>query len=364
MQSIEEDSIAILKDKLVKKEITKRDFLKACLVVSGGVAMSSLGLPSAYGNEQMTVANQGGDAVKVFGDAWTTPFERGTGIKVNIDGSGTLVGTVKKMVDDRNVHWDVLDGDGFFSPMLGADYLEPIDYNIVSPNGFFDWNKQTYGAGNYVYSVVLAYDKSKLSTAPKNWVDFFDRKNFPGKRALFKWFLCMPEVCMLGAGRKPEEIYPIDMNLVTEMVQSLGDDLVLWDSGASSQQLFLDGEVVMGAVWNTRATSVARDTNDRIAWTWEDQIVTPATWNIPKGAKNVAAAQRFIASTQDIRSQIKVLELMGYGPANPAAINQLNEAQARINPTSHLDKGIIRNDLWYAQHMNSELGTWLDAISG
>lgn len=359
------DCVEILKEKFARKEISKRDFLRLCLSVGAGAATSGLGFGNAFAaTERITLANFGGDAIKAYNDAWTRQFTQETGIGVELDGSGPLVGSVKKMIDENNVHWDIVDGDGMYGPILGSRYLEPIDYSVVDPKGFFSWNKQQFGAGSYVYSHVLTYDSSKFAKAPTSWADFFDLKRFPGKRAMFKWFLCMPEACMLAAGKKPSEVYPIDMKLVIDMVKSLGDNLVLWDTGASSQQLFLNGDIVMGNIWNTRAMRLSRDTKGRIASTWNQQIIVPATWNIPKGSKHVAAAQRFIASTQDVKRQIKLLDEMGNGPANPAALPFLTAAQKQVNPTSHLDSGIIRNDRWYAENYDTQLGNWLDAISG
>lgn len=357
------DCIEVLKERFNNKELSKREFLRLCMIMGLGVAATNMGLGKAMAAERITLANFGGDALKAFGDAWTKPFEHDSSIGVDMDGSGPLIGSVKKMVDEHNVYWDVIDGDGMYGPTLGPNYLEPIDYSIVNPDHFFPWNKQPYGAGNYVYSHVLAYDSSKLDEAPTGWADFFDLKRFPGKRSMFKWFLCMPEICMLAAGKKPDEVYPIDMDLVIDKVKSLGENLVLWDSGASSQQLFLDGEVVMGNIWNTRARILERDTKGRVKFTWNEQIVVPATWNIPKGTKHLAAAQRFIASTQNPARQIMILDAMGNGPASPATVALLSEEQKRINPSSHLEKGIIRNDQWYAQNYDTQLGNWLDAIS-
>lgn len=359
-----EDSLAIAKDLYARGRVNRRDFLSLCAILGASAAGVGLGAKRALAAGEITISNFGGDAVKAYTDAWTAPFAEATGTKVNIDGAGPLPGNIKKMVDEKNVIWDVSDGDGFYGLQLGPDYLEPIDYTVVDPKGYFEWNKFPLSAGNYVYSYVLAYDKTKLPEAPTSWADFFDLKKFPGKRTLWKWFMGMPEIFMLAAGKKPEEVYPIDMKLVVEMVKSLGDNLVLWDSGASSQQLFLDGEVVMGNIWNTRCSVLERDTKGRVGWIWNQQIASPGAWCIPKGGKNVAEAQKFIASTQDPKKQIKLLDAMGNGPANPAALALLTEEQKRLNPTSHLDVGIIRNEQWYADNYDTELNTWLDAVAG
>ncbi|MCF4166309.1 extracellular solute-binding protein [Zavarzinia compransoris] len=359
-----EDSLALVKDLYAKGRVNRRDFLSLCAILGASAAGASLGGRKALAADEITISNFGGDAIKAYTDAWTAPFTADTGVNVAIDGAGPLPGNIKKMVDEKNVIWDVSDGDAFYGLQLGPDYLEPIDYSVVDPAGFFDWNKYPLSAGNYVYSYVLAYDKTKLPEAPTSWADLFDLKKFPGKRTLWKWFMGMPEIFMLAAGKAPEDVYPIDMKLVVEMVKSLGDNLVLWDSGASSQQLFLDGEVVMGNIWNTRCSVLERDTEGRVTWTWNQQIVSPGAWCIPKGGKKLDIAQKFIASTQDPKRQITLLDALGNGPANPAALPLLTEEQKRINPTSHLDVGVIRNEQWYAENYDNELNTWLDAIAG
>lgn len=360
-----EDSLAIARDLYAKGAVSRRDFLGICAML--GVTAAGVGLggrDALAAADEITISNFGGDAIKAYGEAWCEPFTKATGTKVAIDGAGPLPGNIKKMVDEKNVIWDVSDGDGFYGLQLGPDYCEPIDYSVVDKTGYYDWNHWPLSAGNYVYSYVIAYDKTKLPEAPTNWADFFDLKKFPGKRTMWKWFMGMPEACMLAAGKKPDEVYPIDMKLVVDMVKSLGDNLVLWDSGASSQQLFLDGEVVMGNIWSTRCSVLERDTKGRVTWTWNGQIASPGAWVIPKGGKKLKEAQAFIASTQDPAAQVKLLDLMGNGPANPKTLALLTEEQKRLNPTSNLDAGIIRNEQWYAEHYDAALGTWLDAIAG
>lgn len=344
-------------------QLSRREFMAVCAALGSSAAATSWAPLAWAAAREITLGNNGGDAVKVFGDAWGAPFEKHQHVKVHIDGSGTVPGKIKRMVDNGHVIWDVIDGDGFFALKYKNNYFEPIDYSVVAPDNFFEWNKFKYGAGSYVYSCVLTYDKRRLPGAPHGWADFFDLKKFPGKRALYKWFLGMPEICMLAAGRKPEDVYPIDMDQVVDMVSSLGDNLVLWDTGAMSQQLFFDQEVVMGSLWNTRATALERETHGRVTWNWNQQIITAGVWQIPKGAPNAADAQKFIASTSHPERQLEVLDRMGFGPANPATEKLLDAKQKRLNPTSHLDVGVIRNEQWYAEHYDDALQNWLDSVS-
>ncbi len=332
-------------------------------------AMAALGAVSAAPairaqDKALTIANFGGDAVDAFTQAWTAPFAASSGAEVTIDGAGPLPGAIKKMVEEKNVIWDVSDGDGFYAFQLGREgLLETIDYSVVKKDDLFPWNAYEHGVGNYVYSYVLVYRKSKYPEPPTGWADFLNLEKFPGKRTLWKWFAGAPEPLLLGMGVPKDQIYPIDMDKVVAAAKGLGDNLILWDSGGSSQQLFLDGEVDMGAIWHTRATVLERDTGGDVTWTWNDHILSPGAWVIPKGGRDPALAQSFIASTQDPQRQIKLLELLGNGPANPKAIPLLTEAQRRLNPTSHLDLALIRDEEWYATQYDAALGVWLDAIA-
>lgn len=358
------DRAELLRTQLAEGRVSRRDFMQLAAMLGISVSAAGLGAGRAEAAETITLANWGGDALKAYAEAWTNDFTAETGIGVTLDGSGPLVGRIRKMVEDGAVTWDVTDAAPYYGIQLGEKFAEKIDYSVVDPSKYYEWNKNEFAAGNYVYSSVLAYDSSKFDEAPTSWVDFFDLKKFPGKRLMFKWFDGQPEACVMGAGKKPGEVYPIDMDLVSEMIKSLGDNLVLWDSGGVSQQLFMDGEVVMGNIWNTRASQLERDTKGRIKWIWNQQIVQPAAWLIPKGSKHVEASQKFIASTQNIDRQIKLLDLLGNGPANPQALAKLNDAQKKLNPTSHLDVALPQDYAWYAANYNDALDAWTDAIGG
>ena len=358
---VRKDCIEMLSDRVRAGKISRRDMLK----VSTLLGLSTVVNPSAAfaAPGRITIANFGGDAIKAYEDAFTTKFTEETGIEVDIDGSGPLIGRLRKMIEDGQVVWDVADGADYYSPQLGEEYLQPIDYSVVDESKYYSWNHFPYAAGSYTYSNVLAYDSSKFDEAPTSWADFFDLKKFPGKRLLYKWFDNQPEMFMMAAGKSVDDIYPIDMDLVVDMVRSLGDDLVLWDSGGLSQQLFLSGEVVMGNIWNTRANAINRETNGRVKWLWNQQILSSAAWLIPQGCSNPEAGQRFIASTQDPERQIVLLRLMGNGPANPAAEALLTDELRAINPASHLETAVPHNVEWYASEKDEALYTWLDAVS-
>jgi putative spermidine/putrescine transport system substrate-binding protein len=164
----------------------------------------------------------------------------------------------------------------------------------------------------------------------------------------------------------PDKLYPMDMDRVIAKAKTLGDNLILWDSGASSQQMFMDSEVTMACIWNTRASVLKRDTKGRVDYTFTQGIRTPGSMIIPKGVKDPKASNAFIASCQAPERQLVLLKLLGNGPANPAGSKMATGELADMDPSNekNLPLQITRNEEWYAKHYDDAVGQWLDAMSG
>jgi putative spermidine/putrescine transport system substrate-binding protein len=367
MRSRQEAHALELIDGYRSGHVSRRRFLEACALL--GIAPAALGLAgTARAAEEIVIANWGGDAERAEGEGWGKPFTADTGIGVKIDGSGPMPGNIRAMVDAKDVKWDVAEIEVFMAIDLGRQgLLEPIDYSIVDKTKVHPGYALEYGVCNYTYSTVITYDTAKVGAEPpRTWVDFFDTKKYPGKRAIWKYGIGSWEAALLGDGVEPGKLYPLDIDRAINSARRLGEDLVYFESGADSQQMLLTGEIVMGALWHTRASVLDRDTKGRVTWTWNQGALSASSWAIPKGAKHVAAAQKFIASTQDPQRQIEVFKIMGNGCANPAASAMLPPALARVDPgrEENLKQQILIDQQSYAGNYDAWLNKWLDGISG
>ena len=65
------------------------------------------------------------------------------------------------------------------------------------------------GVATYVWSMVMAYDSTKLARAPQSWADFWNVREFPGKRGLRKGAKYTLEVALLADGVKAEDLYKV-----------------------------------------------------------------------------------------------------------------------------------------------------------
>lgn len=366
-----EDLIELARHEVLAGRMCRRDFVRLCLATGAVPALAGTGLlspraASAQANE-IVLANFGGDAVDAMSTAWGEPFTADTNVPVEVVGATPLAGKIKAMVESGNVVWDVCDGDGFLCNQLGFQgLLDEVDYSIVDKSMIHEGWAYQHGIANYTYSFVLAYDTSVFPDKAPNYQDFFDTEAYPGKRGLWKYQMGAMEACLLADGVPSDELYPADVQRAIKKAKSLGDDVIFWESGASSQQMLLDGEAIMSNIWNTRASVLERDTNGRITWTWDDGLFCHSSFVMPKGHKAGAEiTNKFLASVLIPERQIELLKLLGNGPTNPAASAMLTTELIRLDPghPDNVARQVTRSEDWYEKHYDEALEQWLDGIS-
>jgi putative spermidine/putrescine transport system substrate-binding protein len=361
-----QDCVEIWLSDLKAGRINRRQFLTAAAAVGASPLLFSAGDALAAKPAQIVHSNFGGDAVTCTGDLYGKPFTAETGVKVVVDGSGPLEGTIQQMVEAGATTWDCCDSDCFSAIRLGhKGLLEPIDYSIVDKSKILAPYTYDYGVLGYWYSFALTYDTTKVPGVP-TWVDFFDVEKVPGKRTMWKWMNGALEAALLADGVAPQDLFPLDVDRALAKIDSIMDHVVFWSAGAESQQLFLDGEVVMGNIWHTRSTILERDTNGRVTWSWDQAVAMPAGWVIPKN--NPAGAEwgnRWIGFMQDPKLQVEVMGCFGQGPANPAAVDLMTPEQRRLHPAApeNFEKQVVAVTYYWAENYDDVLNAYLDAIS-
>jgi putative spermidine/putrescine transport system substrate-binding protein len=362
-----QDCMQIAAGKVRDGQLSRRTFLKAGAAI--GVSPLFLSASDALADKptQLVHANWGGDAIKCTTDSYGNSFTQANGIKVIIDGSGPLEGSIAKQVDGGKVIWDCCDADFFNALRLGPKgKLEKIDYSIVDKSNYFAPFTDDYGVLGYWYSYILAWDTEKLGKTAPTWADFFDVKKIPGKRTMYKWMTGAPEAALLADGVAPDKIYPLDLDRALKKIESIKDHIIFWDSGAASQQMFIDKEVVMGSIWQTRADLIKKDTGGRVDWTFDQGTAAPAAWIIPKG--NPAGnewANRWVASLSDPARQIAAMKCYGQGPANPKAYDSISAEDRAATPGApeNLKRMVLLDSKYFQTSYDDVLNGYLDMIS-
>ena len=323
---------------------TRRDLIRSALAL--GVAPAALalggGAARAQAGKEVVLVNYGGVAMKAFDEAYVKPFAAQGG-KLVLDGSGPLNGKILTMVQSRHVTWDICDAGITTLAELGPhNALEKIDYSIVDKTKLTPEFAYEEGVVNYMFSSVLAWDKSKISGEP-TLADFFDTKKYPGRRMMRKDSQAMLELALIADGVPKDKLYPLDVKRAFAKIATIKKDLLFWSSGSESQSLMRDGECVMGLLWHTRANVLAAKAD-----------VTDEVFNVGSGEET---SLRELADT--------LLRVMGstlepeYGPARkvnpvPRRLADVSRARKRIGfeASIPLEEGLRELVEWWTDEVS------------
>jgi putative spermidine/putrescine transport system substrate-binding protein len=360
-----EDTIELLKEQLEKGVIDRRRFVQfaALLGISAGVGSKAFAQA-----KEIVLANAGGDAASAMAKVYAEPYMKAVpGTKVVVDGTLPSSAKIKAMVEAKNVTWDICDRNLPAAAELGEQgLLEEIDYNIVDKNKVRPEHAAKWGCGSYIFSNVLTYQTDAFGgRKPMTWKDFWNVKDFPGKRGLRKHIDGQLEAALLADGVPPDQLYPLDVKRALAKIKEIKPHTIFWSSGAESQQILRDKEVSMANLWNTRASVLRRESNQKIDFHYNEAILWVGAWIVPKGNPAGKDVFRFMASTQDPAAQVELFKLLGNGPINPAASALVPDDLKVIDPGSpenYAKQALVAAE-WYAKNSASALSAYLEAVS-
>lgn len=365
----EKETLEILSKRVESGQLTRRRFTQIAAMLIGGAPLALKAKGAWAAANELVFVNWGGDAGTAYDKAYGAPFQEETGIVVKQDGSGPTEGAIQAQFESGNPSWDIVDVDAFSAETLGKKgMMEPIDYTIVDKSKFrpgFGWE---YSASTYFFSYIIAYDASKFGDlAPTGMKDFFDVEKFPGKRSLYKWGSGMWEAALLGDGVEPEKLYPLDIKRAHDKIAAFKEHIVAyWGGGSESQSILLNGEASMALIWSTRAGLIEKDSGGAVKFIWDQGLISPGAMGVikgnPGGKEN---AMKFIASAQDPKKQLVMFDMLGQGPANPAADALVPAEMKRLNPVDpeNMKKQIPLDMAWYEEHYGAALDEYTKIIA-
>lgn len=232
-------------------------------------------------SQSLTVISFGGATKAAQEQAYFKPFERSGGGQVVAGEYNGEMAKVKAMVDVGKVSWDVVEVE---SPELlrGCDEglferLDPARFG--DPAQFVPGTFSECGVATYVWSMVMAYDSTKLARAPQSWADFWNVREFPGKRGLRKGAKYTLEVALLADGVKAEDLYkvlatPEGVSRAFAKLDQLKPNIQWWEAGAQPPQWLAAGDVVMSAAYNGRIAAAQKE-GVKLAIVWPGSLYDP-----------------------------------------------------------------------------------------
>lgn len=368
MQSFQQDCVELAIRKFRRGEVDRRTLIAGLAALGAGVFTSDAA--QAQAARQLVMVNWGGIANQGFGNFYGAPFAAANpGWTVAQDSTGPSAGRIRSMVESGRVTWDLCDSSATSSFLLGGlNLLNRIDYNIVNrENVIGPTFALEHGAAPYSFSNVLVYDSSKFPTAPTGWADFWDLQKFPGTRLLRRDAAGTLDAAQMSLGRDLANLYPLDVRASLARVREIRRNLVFWTGGAESEQFIRTGEAVMGQIWHTRAKVLEQESNGRFKFIWNQGILQPGIFVIPRGNPGGEMAQRLLASMlANAEPQVELLKFLGNGPTNPRAAALVPEEFKRFNPTEPANAAVqvAQNGRWWGENYARVNADYIDMVTG
>lgn len=331
-------------------------------------ALLALGLAGpASADTTLTYVSFGGSLQAAEEKAWLEPFVAANpGVEIVYDFIDYA--KLKAMVESGNVTWDVVTTGNDFGLDNDAALLEPIDCSIVPCDKLQPERFPTtgYRVPQSTSGLAIGYNTTLMpdGKVPQGWADFFDTAAFPGKRVIMADASSFPlEQALLGDGVAADQLYPLDIPRALAKLDSLGDDLIVTPSYQGCAEMIASGEAAMGGCWTGRLLAMA-DAGHPVAVQWNQGIISPGYWVIPKGSPNKDLAMKFIAWAVSAGPAADLSNYIPYGPANIEALPLVDPAIAPKLQSSYLDVSVFPDDLWYDQHRAEVTTAWAEWLAG
>ncbi|WP_232830450.1 ABC transporter substrate-binding protein [Oceanicella sp. SM1341] len=310
-------------------------------LMAGGMSLAGMMALPALAQDSLTFTSYGGTYQEAQRKALLDPVEEEMGITIRED-TLTGIAEVRAQVLAGAVTWDIVDLGVNDCALAQAEGLfEPLDYSIISTEGFKDTAYAETWAGTIYYSTTLAYNPEYLEAKPQSWADFWDVENFPGARALQNTPGGNLEIALMADGVAPEDVYPMletpeGIDRAFAKLEEIKPDIaVWWTTGAQSAQLIADGEVDMESIWNGRLDAV-KASGVPAEQTFNQAILALDCLAIPKGAPNKDLAMKVLGRILAPDLQANLPALINYGPTTSLAFDEgkITEEQTAISPSA------------------------------
>jgi putative spermidine/putrescine transport system substrate-binding protein len=354
--------------------------LKHLLIAA--TSLVAVGVSAAMA-EEITVVSWGGAYTASQVEAYHKPWMAKTGNTiVSEDYSGGLA-EIKAQVEAGNVTWDIVDVERS-DAVRGCDegLLEPIDPSILPPapdgtpatQDFIDGAISDCAVANIVWSTIFAYDTTKMSGVD-SIDDFFNLKDFPGKRGLRKGPKANLEMALMADGVPADQVYdvlstPEGVDRAFAKLDTIKDSVVWWEAGAQPPQLLADGEVAMTTAYNGRIFNAAAAEGKPFKIVWDGQILDLDLWVIPKGTKHLNTALDFLAFSTATEQLAKQASYISYGPARRSSsplVGLFKDGKTEMGPNmptapANMKNALLNDFEFWADNqdqLNERFNSWL-----
>uniref|UniRef100_UPI003F4926C1 extracellular solute-binding protein n=1 Tax=Actinomadura sp. CA-154981 TaxID=3240037 RepID=UPI003F4926C1 len=335
-------------------------------------ACASGATSGADDSKQVVIANFGGAVKNATESSFWKPFTADNGLGVRSDpAGGGFAAKLQAQAQSGRVSWDVIEAlEGSSAVLLyRKGLLEKLPSDLaaqltkVSAPGAV----QPYGMSMGDTGVVIACNAKVVQKCPANPAQFWDVKNFPGRRAMIDNPYESMASALIADGVPVGEVFPIDVDRALRKLGQIKPAVNVWTtSGDQQMQLMRSGEVGIAFMWSGRAKSLA-DEGVKLKTNWDGSLVNPSYTVVVKNGPNTDGGLKYLkwyGTHPD--AQANLVNALGYGTSS-TGVGDLVKPQVRSWMPS--DPANAKNQLridpnWWADNQRKVEPRWRDFIAG
>lgn len=330
--------------------MNRRKFLSRVAEAGAAITISSLAAPQlARAATRLSFVSWGGSYGEFVKEYWIKPFTAETGIEVEYV-SGPDLARAKVQVMSGNILWDVFDAAGSLAYAgLKEGLWELVDTNVVDPARFVRWPANGTLVPIGITIGGIGYDPSRTKDPPKNFVQLWDVKKFPGRRALRNRVSETLEIALLADGVAPDKLYPLDVDRAFRSLDRIKPYVKIWFSEtAQGVTLIQTNEADFTYTFTSRVKPL-KDSGASIDFSMEQCLGSPTYYTVLKGTKKKAEAMKFLEFVTRVPQQA-LLTNLGI-PAVKGAEKNMSEEQRRWIPDFNNPKNVLIDDEYWGDHL-------------
>ena len=333
-----------------KRTFSRRNALKLGLAAGAVVSAPAYIRPGWAQSKKLIIANSGGSMGEAKRKALYDPFTKKTGIEIQTV-AGADLAKLKLQVDNNAVEWDVADvGHAVLPTANRLNLFEPIDEKIVDWEGIVEKARNPFAIGATIYAGGIGYHRTRKK-AMTTWPEFFDVKNFPGRRGLRTRVNDTLEIAAMGSGVAPSEVFPIDIERAFKALDQIKPHVSHWiSSTAQTVSLIQQDETDYTFTYTTRVKNM-QASGVPLDFSFKQNILGIAWTGVPRGSKNREAAMQFLDFALDPDRQAELSNYSVDAPSHVAAMDKVDPAIRKWLPDVASKDNCFTDAEWWSTNL-------------
>lgn len=336
------------------------------LLATGAAAVTTFTIISRSRAEvaPLVIGTSGGPAVEASREVWGAPFTKMTGIPVEVINAPDLT-KLQAQVNAGRLECDVMELGGAVA-MAGAKagLFEEVDKNIVDESTLTLPSESPYLLRFATYTGCVAWNEQRHPDGkhPRNFVEYFDAKAFPGTRTLRTRISETLEMALVGSGVSPENLYPLDVERGFAALAEIRPNIRKWVTETPQMAgLLQSGEVDFTYAYNSRI-GAARKAGHPLAMSLEQCIIGSSYLAVGKGTKQKEAAMKLLAHVIQPDTQAAFTKYIWATPNAKGALEKVPAEIRAMMPDPANKAHVVVSDAYWAENfasLNARFSEWL-----